>query len=75
MILTVKCGVRTHAHFRVPELKSGALDRSANLTSVRRRFVSGIQEIRVSSSVSFHLFFLTSQPTLQASIKVCKRNT
>ena len=30
----VKCGVRTHAHFRVPELKSGALDRSANLTSV-----------------------------------------
>ena len=30
----VKCGVRTHAHFRVPELKSGALDRSANLTSL-----------------------------------------
>ena len=30
----VRCGVRTHAHLRVPELKSGALDRSANLTSV-----------------------------------------
>ena len=28
----VKCGVRTHAHLRVPELKSAALDRSANLT-------------------------------------------
>ena len=28
----VRCGVRTHAHFRVPELKSGALDHSANLT-------------------------------------------
>ena len=28
----VRCGVRTHAHSRVPELKSGALDRSANLT-------------------------------------------
>ena len=30
--LSVKCGVRTHAHFRVSELKSDALDRSANLT-------------------------------------------
>ena len=28
----VRCGVRTHAHFHVPELKSGALDHSANLT-------------------------------------------
>ena len=28
----VKYGIRTHAHFRVPDLKSGALDRSANLT-------------------------------------------
>ena len=36
MILTVKCGVRTHAHFRVPELKSGALDRSANLTHMKK---------------------------------------
>lgn len=26
-----KCGVRTHAPYREPELKSGALDRSANL--------------------------------------------
>ena len=26
-----RCGVRTHALIRVPELKSGALDRSANL--------------------------------------------
>ena len=32
--LIVRCGVRTHAHFRVPELKSGALDRSANLTTI-----------------------------------------
>ena len=31
-ILNVRCGVRTHAHIRVPELKSGALDHSANLT-------------------------------------------
>ena len=30
--IDVRCGVRTHAHIRVPELKSGALDRSANLT-------------------------------------------
>ena len=29
----VRCGVRTHALFRVSELKSDALDRSANLTS------------------------------------------
>ena len=28
----VRCGVRTHARLRVPELKSGALDHSANLT-------------------------------------------
>jgi hypothetical protein len=28
----VRCGVRTHALSRVPELKSGALDHSANLT-------------------------------------------
>ena len=28
----VRCGVRTHALFRVSELKSDALDRSANLT-------------------------------------------
>ena len=31
-IFDVRCGVRTHAHIRVPELKSGALDHSANLT-------------------------------------------
>ena len=31
-IIVVRSGVRTHAHFRVPELKSGALDRSAILT-------------------------------------------
>ena len=30
----VRCGVRTHAHNREPELKSGALDRSANLTEL-----------------------------------------
>ena len=30
----VRCGVRTHARIRVPELKSGALDHSANLTVV-----------------------------------------
>ena len=28
----VRCGVRTHALFQEPELKSGALDHSANLT-------------------------------------------
>ena len=28
----VRCGVRTHALLREPELKSGALDHSANLT-------------------------------------------
>ena len=33
----VRCGVRTHAHFREPELKSGALDRSANLTWMNER--------------------------------------
>ena len=32
LLLIVRSGVRTHAHFRVPELKSGALDRSAILT-------------------------------------------
>ena len=32
----VKCGIRTHAHFRVSNLKSDALDHSANLTSLRR---------------------------------------
>ena len=31
---SVRSGVRTHAHLRVPELKSGALDHSANLTLV-----------------------------------------
>lgn len=31
-IRIVRCGVRTHALSREPELKSGALDRSANLT-------------------------------------------
>ena len=30
----VRSGVRTHAHIRVPELKSGALDRSAILTVI-----------------------------------------
>ena len=30
----VRCGVRTHALLREPELKSGALDHSANLTSL-----------------------------------------
>ena len=33
----VRCGVRTHAPLREPELKSGALDRSANLTSCHKR--------------------------------------
>lgn len=28
----VRCGIRTHALLRGPELKSGAFDRSANLT-------------------------------------------
>ena len=31
--MSVRCGVWTHALSRGPELKSGALDRSANLTS------------------------------------------
>ena len=31
----VRCGVRTHALSREPELKSGALDLSANLTLAR----------------------------------------
>ena len=30
----VRCGVRTHALLREPELKSGALDHSANLTAI-----------------------------------------
>jgi hypothetical protein len=33
-ITVVRSGVRTHAHIRVPELKSGALDRSAILTTL-----------------------------------------
>ena len=32
----VRCGVRTHAHVREPELKSGALDHSANLTPINQ---------------------------------------
>ena len=31
----VRCGVRTHALIRVSELKSDALDRSANLAQLR----------------------------------------
>ena len=30
----VKYGIRTHAHFRIPDLKSDALNRSANLTNL-----------------------------------------
>ena len=38
----VRCGVRTHALSREPELKSGALDHSANLTRcVRWVFTAG----------------------------------
>ena len=33
---TVRCGIRTHAPFRESELKSDALDRSANLTMEKR---------------------------------------
>ena len=33
-ILGARCGVRTHALLRVSELKSDALDRSANLAHV-----------------------------------------
>ena len=47
MISLVKCGVRTHAHFRVPELKSGALDRSANLTSVGESETFAVYQIAV----------------------------
>ena len=40
----VRCGVRTHALSREPELKSGALDHSANLTRcVGWVFVAGPQ--------------------------------
>ena len=37
--LCVRSGVRTHALFRVPELKSGALDHSAILTTQKIRVV------------------------------------
>ena len=63
MILTVKCGVRTHAHFRVPELKSGALDRSANLTAHAGGAQSGVQtQIRLRSfrALSYHVYNITS---------------
>jgi hypothetical protein len=31
-LLIVRCGIRTHECFHIPELKLGALDLSANLT-------------------------------------------
>ena len=40
----VRCGVRTHALSREPELKSGALDHSAKLTIPM--LVAGMEEIR-----------------------------
>ena len=41
----VRCGVRTHALSREPELKSGALDHSANLTRcVGWVFIAGLQD-------------------------------
>ena len=41
----VRCGVRTHALSREPELKSGALDHSANLTRcVGWVFRAGLQD-------------------------------
>ena len=49
MITPVKCGVRTHAHFRVPELKSGALDRSANLTSMGESETFAVYQITMPS--------------------------
>ena len=42
----VRCGVRTHALSREPELKSGALDHSANLTRcVGWVFIAGLQDL------------------------------
>ena len=57
MILTVKCGVRTHAHFRVPELKSGALDRSANLTWVRESETFAVYQSTVQLCMYVSVFF------------------
>ena len=57
MILTVKCGVRTHAHFRVPELKSGALDRSANLTWVRESETFAVYQSTVQNYVMYVLYY------------------
>ena len=49
----VRCGVRTHAPVWEPELKSGALDRSANLTTYR---VDGLLYLLSLSIVIFWLF-------------------
>ena len=38
----VRCGVRTHARLRVPELKSGALDHSANLTRLEEHILLSV---------------------------------
>ena len=57
IFLFVRCGVRTHAHFREPELKSGALDRSANLTSMNERAEKANFETRLWRNLRFRHFF------------------
>ena len=57
IFLFVRCGVRTHAHFREPELKSGALDRSANLTSMNESVEKVVFETRLWRNFRFFLYF------------------
>ncbi len=52
--IIVRCGVRTHALSRVPELKSGALDHSANLTCE----ASIVQQIYINNHGDFSLYSL-----------------
>ena len=52
----VRCGVRTHALFRVPELKSGALDHSANLTVIELQLLFSFYIYFYSYSFLYVLF-------------------
>ena len=53
--LFVRCRIRTHAFFQIPELASGALDRSANLTLTEE---SAVLRGRVSNKKRKKKFFV-----------------
>ena len=52
--LCVRCGVRTHARLRVPELKSGALDHSANLTQLKAQMLISVYISKVYAAAKLH---------------------